>query len=358
MSIGAGKLRLAAPAALLVLWLSGTAPVLAQAPVLPQPESAMKMPTQAQIYDGPSGVWTVGWEAEQYFAREQYAALEELFARLVNPAERLTDGRWRLSAIPTGISHHLLVYKRWDYMLSQIDDWRKQNPDSAAVDIVEAMILRQWAWSARGSGYASSVTPEGWKLFKEKLQRAEAVLLRSKDKSSKNPLWYQEYLEVALGLGWNEAEYRALYKAAIAQFPDYDEFYCSMASYLWPQWHGSVEAFDAYVNEAVRQTQSKKGKILYARLYWYFAISQAEDFSLFEESGANWNDMKSGFEQLTKAHPDSMWLVNNYATFACRAGDADTYRRLRKQIGDRRYDEAWPSNLNMEVCDERLTKPI
>jgi Tfp pilus assembly protein PilF len=50
--------------------------------------------------------------------------------------------------------------------------------------------------------------------------------------------------------------------------------------------------------------------------------------------------------------------VNNYATFACRAGDADTYRRLRKQIGDRRYDEAWPSNLNMEVCDERLTKPI
>ena len=68
--------------------------------------------------------------------------------------------------------------------------------------------------------------------------------------------------------------------------------------------------------------------------------------------------MKTGFEQLMKAYPDSHWNLNHFALFACRARDADTYRRLRKQIGDRPYDAAWPDNLSIEVCDERLTKPI
>ena len=69
--------------------------------------------------------------------------------------------------------------------------------------------------------------------------------------------------------------------------------------------------------------------------------------------------MKAGFEQLIAATPKSNWNLNNFATFACRAGDADTYRKLRKQIGEEQlYEDAWPSNLTMEVCDERLLKAI
>ena len=44
------------------------------------------------------------------------------------------------------------------------------------------------------------------------------------------------------------------------------------------------------------------------------------------------------------------------SAFACRAGDAHTYRKLRKQIGEQFYEDAWPSNYTMEVCDERLLK--
>jgi hypothetical protein len=323
----------------------GAAPVWAQTP------------TQAEQNDGPLGIANVGWEAQQDFAREQYAALDEMFERLANPAERLNDGRWRLAGIPSGIERFAQVYKTWDRMLEMIGDWRTQNPRSTAVDIVESMILRQAAWSARGGGYASSVTDEGWKLFRKRLQRAEAALLRSKDSSPKNPLWYHEYLAVALALDWDEAEYRALYKAAIHEFPDYQPFYSSMILYLSPRWHGSVEAVDAYIAEVVRQTPATQGKIMYARLYWAFSDDEGDDLALFEESGANWDDMKAGFEQLMKTFPDSGWTLNNYASFACRANDADTYRRLRKKI-DRPEEAAWPDNFNVEVCDERLTKPI
>jgi hypothetical protein len=314
--------------------------------------------TEAEKNDGPLGVAIVGWEAEQYWATENYAALDEMFARLASPAERLNDGRWRLAAIPSGLANHFQAHKQWDHMLWQIGEWREKNPQSAAVDIVEAMILREWAWSARGSGYARSVSEEGWKLFTERLRRAEDILLRSKDRCAGNPLWYDEYLSVALGLGWNEAEFRALYRASVSRFPEYQPFYFTMVSYLSPQWHGSVEAIDEYVTEVVKQTQAKQGKIMYARLYWAFAGGAGEDFELFEESGANWADMKAGFEQLLKAYPESLWNLNNFASFSCRARDADTYRKLRKQIGDRPYGDAWPDNLSIEVCDERLLKPI
>ena len=314
--------------------------------------------TEAEQNDGPLGVATVGWDAQQYWSQENYAALDEMFARLANPKERLTDGRWRLAAIPSGLAGFFAAYKQWDHMLWQIGEWREQNPKSTAVDIVEAMIYRDWAWSVRGTGYANSVPAEGWKLFKEKLQRAEAILLRAKDRCAGNPLWYDEYLQVALGLGWDEPEFRALYRAAVSRFPDYQPFYFNMVNYLSPRWYGSVDAIDAYVTEVVKQTEAKQGKIMYARLYWAFGGTLPYDVDMFEDSHANWVDMKAGFEQLMKAYPDSQWNLNNFAVFACRARDADTYRRLRKQIGDRRYDDAWPNNLSMEVCDERLMKPI
>lgn len=314
--------------------------------------------TEAEQGDGPLGVATVGWDAQQYWSREDYAALDAMFDRLADPKERLTDGRWRLAAIAPGLAHHFNVHKKWDHMLWQIGEWRQQNPKSTAVDIVEAMIYRNWAWSVRGSGYANTVAEEGWKLFKEKLQRAEAILLRSKDRCAGNPLWYDEYLQVALALGWDEPEFRALYGAAVSRFPEYQPFYFDMVNYLSPRWYGSVDAIDAYVTEAVKQTEAKQGKTMYARLYWAFAGTLPYDADLFADSNANWADMKAGFEQLMKAYPDSHWNLDNFAVFACRARDADTYRQLRKQIGDRPYGDAWPDNLSMEVCDERLLKPI
>jgi hypothetical protein len=314
--------------------------------------------TEAEQNDGPLGVATVGWDAQLYWSRENYAALDAMFDRLADPEERLTDGRWRLAAIAPGLANHFNAHKKWDHMLWQIGEWRQQNPKSTAVDIVEAMIYRDWAWSVRGTGYAGTVAEEGWKLFKEKLQRAEAVLLRSKDRCAGNPLWYDEYLQVALALGWDEPEFRALYRAAVSRFPDYQPFYFNMVNYLSPRWYGSVDAVDAYVTEVVKQTESKQGKIMYARLYWAFAGTLPYDSDPFEDSHANWAEMKAGFEQLMKAYPDSYWNLNNFAVFACRARDADTYRRLRKQVGDRPYDAAWPDNLSVEVCDERLAKPI
>jgi len=344
MNVALARNRLAGSVAVLVLWLGGAATSLGFElnPVQAPPPD----------YDGPIGRAGIAYVIERRWAKRDYAGLDEFIDRLMDSAERAKDGEWLLAAVPEGIASHHEDDTKWDEMLLKIGEWRARNPQSVAVDIAEAIILKEWAWSARGHGFARTVTPEGWQLFQERLQRAEAVLQRSQQSSSKNPLWYEQYLEVALGLEWSEAKFRTLYEAAVAKFPEYHPLYFQRLRYLSPRWNGSAEAVDSYVADVVRQTRAKHGKIMYARLYWALASVEGEDFALFGESAANWRDMQDGFEQLMKEYPESSWNLNNFASFACRAGDAATYRRLRQRIGDELYAIAWPSTLTMEVCDK------
>jgi hypothetical protein len=52
--------------------------------------------------------------------------------------------------------------------------------------------------------------------------------------------------------------------------------------------------------------------------------------------------MKSGFERMISDYPDP-WNVNNFAKFACIAGDGATLFRLTERIGDRPIMAAWQS---------------
>jgi hypothetical protein len=66
--------------------------------------------------------------------------------------------------------------------------------------------------------------------------------------------------------------------------------------------------------------------------------------------------MKAGFESLYESYPGSLWNLVNFASFACRAGDVTTYRRLRTEVGDRvniYATRAFPSNVSLDVCDRR-----
>jgi len=310
--------------------------------------------------DGPDGVTVVGASAQVFWASGDFTALDNYFEEMARPAERFEDGGSHLMGLSHGLGLSIgasTTRKEWEHSLSQIREWRQKNPQSTAVDIVEAQIQRLWAWTARGRN-SRAVTSEGRKLFEERLQRAEEVLFRSKERSSSNPLWYLEYLNVARARGWNPEEFRALYAAAIDRFPDFDPFYYAMIRYLDPDWDGDIEQIDAYIAEAAKQTEARQGKIMYARLYWYLADTRNQSFSLFEDSAANWADIKTGFEQLIAATPKSLWNLNNFASLACRAGDADTYRKLRKQIGKRIYHASWPDNYTLEICDQRLIRTI
>lgn len=310
---------------------------------------------EAEEYtDGPAAMYGVSWAAEQHFSRMLYDELDEMFTELSNSDRRFDDGRWPIAGFTGGITDFFIAYKDWEWMEANIAAWKIHNDKSAAAAIVEAEYWITYAWDARGEGFASTVTPEGWELYRGRLDIARSVLDASRDYASVSPLWYDKYLQVAIAQGWPQEEFQALFDEAVEKEPYYYGHYFSMTRYLQPRWHGDILQIEEFANWAVDATADIEGQSLYARIYWYLNQSEAVDFDIFEDSFAAWDAMRAGFQDLMERHPESYWNMNNFAAFACRAGDKETYATLRPQFKGKEFHMAWPSNLSVEICDVRM----
>ena len=313
------------------------------------------IPGSVEATDGAAALTAVAWKAQGAYGSGQFVKLDQLIETLSQPDQLTDDGMPRLLGVSRGLWEFLYAWKNWQSDLDKIAEWRKQYPDSYGADLTEAILWRAWGWQVRGEGYASTVTPEGWKLFSEKLAHADELLERCKSRASRSPLWYELRLAVARDIGWDRKRHQALFIEATQRFPWYVPLYLSAADYLSPKWGGTYADVDKL---ARRTTATPLGSdhSLYTRIYWELTQEEREEFEPFRDSNAAWSLMKAGFEGLMKRYPKSRWNLNGYAYFACRAHDGPTYGMLRARIGHEVVPAAWASNYSSEVCDERLLR--
>lgn len=316
------------------------------------------VPAVVEQTDGPGAVASVGWKAQRAYGSGNFAQLDELVETLSQPDQLTDDGMPRIAGVISGLWDFLYNWNNYQVDLAKIAEWRKERPDSYAADITEAILWRAWAWHARGEGYSSSVTPEGWKLFRERLEHAQHVLNQSKARAPKTPLWYQVSLSVGRDMEMDRDSYQALFREAVKKYPGYVPFYLSMTEYLSPKWGGTYEAVDRFALVTTGARGAGKDYAMYARIYWTLSDNEEMDVDLFKNSRASWARMQQGFEQLLTRYPKSSWNLNAYAAFACRANDASTYGVLRSRIGPNVIATAWPSNYSVDVCDQRLLQSI
>lgn len=126
---------------------------------------------------------------------------------------------------------------------------------------VLADLLKDWAWEARGSGFADSVTEEGWKLFHERLQEAADHLTIAIELDPKNLSTIQQLMGgVALGLHLPREVMETLFEQGVEIDPgDYD-IHSAMATYLAEKWHGEPGDMWAWVRPAVQR--APKGSLV------------------------------------------------------------------------------------------------
>jgi hypothetical protein len=296
---------------------------------------------------------SIGFKVQGAYGAGQFSRFDELIETLSQPNQLTDDGMPRALGAEQGLWDFLYQWQSWQSDLDKIAEWRKEFPDSYGADLAEATLWRAWGWHARGEDYAATVTPEGWRIFSEKLAHADAVLERCKNRASKSPLYYQLRLSVARDSNWERKRYIALYTEATQRFPWYIPFYLSAANYLSPKWGGTYEDVDRL---ARRTTATPLGSdySLYTRIYWDLTDQETLDFEPFRDSHADWSLMKTGFEGLMNRYPKSKWNLNAYAYFACRANDGATYGALRARIGKDVIPSAWASNYSTDVCDARM----
>jgi hypothetical protein len=116
--------------------------------------------------------------------------------------------------------------------------------------VIEGECHIDLAWKARGSGWADSVTPEGWKGFSDHLSKAHAALNQAWKLHPDRAVAPARMITVAMGES-DAADMRTWFDRAIAAQIDYPRAWKDYRWGLRPRWFGSHEALLALGYQAV-----------------------------------------------------------------------------------------------------------
>ena len=122
-------------------------------------------------------------------------------------------------------------------------------------------MLDAYAWKARGGGLANSVTDDGWKLFKERLQKASDLVSRSKGQG--NPMFFYASQKVATGLSMPNKDYYELIAEGARLHPEFDRIHTTAVWHLAPRWNGSPGEWQRYRDRVVSKTPASRKAQLY-----------------------------------------------------------------------------------------------
>jgi len=279
-------------------------------------------------------------ERAEAFLAGDWQRLADEIAEAREKETRFVDGTWALDLLYSTIDlpRQPTSRERWE---ATMEKWRQEEPDALTRIIVEANAMVTRAWDARGSGWAYTVTEEGWQLFRERLAEARTMLEGVPEAERNCPHWYRVMQTIAMGQGWKWREYRPMLLKAMEQWPEYYGYYFAAAHFLMPRWHGNpgdVERFTAEVADTIAA-----GNEVYARVAWVLSRS---DQNVLEEYGFDWERVRDGFEKMRERNPDSIWVPNNFARFALDARDAETVSRLLPEIDAASVERVWDQRIH------------
>jgi len=214
----------------------------------------------------------------------------------------------------------------------------KARPGSALIHSLRGGEYVSYAWDARGGGWASSVTEEGWKLMKERLAVAEEELNQAwaLDPTSTAPA--QRMIAVVLGTDGNRDKMELWFKRAMAANPWSVDTCEAKANFLEPKWHGSPEELLAFGRECFK-TGDWDGDVpltlpgVHMRLAQYTSKGYRFDPAYLKQPEV-WKDIQETFEAGLKLRPKDAMLRSRYANCACLAEKWELADQLFKQLGD------------------------
>ena len=316
------------------------------------PSGCDKEAPQPVATDGPEAFDGEVRETARQYQNERYDELERRLTQYAMLSERFDDGRFKLHALQEFFDN----FGGWADVRSareyaRIQRWRSARPRSIAAVLAEVGYWRAYAATAWERTATSTLSPAECKLLKERLHRAEALLAQSETFASKNPLWWVETLQVAQDLDEPPDAVKEIWRRGNQAFPDYFPLHFTMLQSFDPRVGGSLAAQAAFIDEVSDRASVSEREMLYARMWWTVARTDAPGIDVFARGGVSWVRMKAGFEQLAVSWPKSDWNASSYAYFACRAGDGPTYRKLRVALGGHLRWDAFSSFYSTDFCN-------
>ena len=222
----------------------------------------------ADVYETEAIRATLQVTASELFRSHQAHELARISELLRHSPARARSGESLYAMWIDATSAYLSLTASWNYAEAEglVQEWRAASGGAMHPDLAWGSALTNYAWQARGSGYGDTVSDEGARKFRERLQAAAACLARVQQSERGNPALGEALLTVDRGLGSGLSTQREHARAARQADPESLSAACNLGGNLLPRWYGQPGDVERYVNEVAAQPGPLDGDEVYCRV--------------------------------------------------------------------------------------------
>ncbi|MFN2493892.1 MAG: hypothetical protein ABR501_13520 [Pyrinomonadaceae bacterium] len=320
-----------------------------------QPTGAPDRPVVPNLLADASTNWNAfaeyGAQIRLYLDQEKFDQIDAIADIARAGKLRFSGGAWKLHKLYQGLckpaNSRIATDDLWLRHIAHLKKWTELKPESITARVGLAEAYTEYAWHARGTGFASTVKEDSWEVFEQRIAMAEKILNGAKKFKAKCPHWYDVMQTVALGQHWESDRYDALFEEAIRFEPDYHYFYSTKAQYLLPRWYGEEGDWERFADDVYKRLKGKDGSIIYyviaSDLAYYY-----KDRTFFTDTQIDWPRMKQGFADMEERYGTSMRNLNDFCRIAGQSGEKAFTRSLLARIGDNWDPETWTNKEYFE----------
>ncbi len=282
------------------------------------------------------GEWTRLIETD--LVEEKFEDLDRMAAQFRSEKTRFPGGGWKLTSFYSALDKPMLTDKDTLDHLAHLKHWIAQRPESITARVALATSLHRWAWVARGNGMGDSVTPEGWRLFGQRIGESLQVLQAAANLHERCPQWYSEMMIVGLAQDWNVAKMKEVFEQGVQFEPEYFHLYKQMANYLLPKWDGKPGDASSFAKTAADNAGGEEGDVIYFHIATAVIGKSGKEVKAQE---MDWPRIQRGYRALTAQYGTTGYLKNEVAYFAYEFRDAAFARQQFELIGDHWNRSVW-----------------
>lgn len=289
--------------------------------------------------------------------KRQYDRIEERLSTLIREKRKTPGGASAVILEFDALTGLPGPEKSSEYWVRQFRDWVSQRPQSPVAATALGLVLQNYAWEARGHGWANTVLDERGRLFAERLLEARAVLEKACDLDPANPAGPNGMINAvkALGLGREELE-RQFQRAMKADDTLVEPPIAKMVALL-PKWGGTAAEALAFSRAAAAAAPAGSPVPLVLS-----SVHRELDRDLqntrhdkgYYRTPEIWQELKPAYERHLAVFPEAIITRNWYAWTAWRAGDFATAQQELDQIGDDWDPNIWGNFTSLKRARKEM----
>ena len=134
------------------------------------------------------------------------------------------------------------------------NDLNQNWPDNAYVSLWRGTFYLDYAWAARGSGMANTISAENWRLFHDRQTNAQSSLEKAWRLDPTIETIPLKMIQLELGLNHGRDRMELWFRRAMAQNTNNVKACLDKLNYLLPQWYGSTREMIAFGRECLAST--------------------------------------------------------------------------------------------------------